>query len=348
MAYLNDLKEYSFTMTSFVGNEDEILNLRNKNRTIKKDRSYLQWRYLGLKTKKAPEIFWIKNKNGTEIGMASIIYRPYWINNKLLDLMVLGDISLNKQYRGTGLAKIFFNYLSKQLLERKNCFALVLPNIVAKKVLKGANWQEREELNNYVLLLNPYNKIKEKIKYNIISFMLAKIWKGYVNLLFWIINDQDYTIAIKSEFDNKFDVLWEKFNKKGLCIGDKGLTYLQWRYKNKNILIAQCFLKNEMVAYLIYKIIDISKDCIIYDLISYKKSKVLPFLKLFIQYVNYNEEIESIRMKMNSSHMYAKELKKIGFFSRKEGDVFQLLMSKNIKNEEKKISWMITEADKDI
>src|SRR4051794_28822660 len=91
--------EYRVAFTSYDGEEDHVLRLRNLTRETIQDRSYLDWRYRSPPGQPKPIIAWVLDARGGRVGMAGLIFRPYWIDGALAAVAVLGDIALNEDLR---------------------------------------------------------------------------------------------------------------------------------------------------------------------------------------------------------------------------------------------------------
>src|SRR5438445_1861291 len=90
---------YRLAVTGYAGFEGEIQRLRNANRPLARTATYLNWRYAGSAGAPDPKIFWISDGTERFLGMAALIFRPFWVNGELQHVAVLGDISLDAGLR---------------------------------------------------------------------------------------------------------------------------------------------------------------------------------------------------------------------------------------------------------
>ena len=345
------MSEFSFLVTPYPGFEDEILCLRNRNRSVPKNRAYFDWRYLGQETLTPPEILWVKAPSSAFVGMASLIYRPYWLDNKQYEFMVLGDISLDREYRGTGLADEFFHYMKRHIKNKVSPCALVIPNMAAQKVLERCGWHAKERLVHHVLLLNPEKKIHSYVKFELLSKILSKWYLVLLSKRLRAIQTKGLSITIITKFGEEFDIFWNALDKSNICLRDRSQRSLQWRYGNRpggeSFFIAACHSAGELVAYLVYSINEKSGASIIYELMAINKSYLNGLVKLFVNYIQENFQLDSMRIVLNEKHPYAHQLRKIGFSPRKGGQSIQVLAPDHPEVPLNSFRWLLTAGDKD-
>jgi len=346
------MSEFSFLVTPYLGFEEEVLCVRNRNRSIQQDRVYLDWRYIGQETQTPPEILWVKTSSGDFVGMAALIYRPYWIDNKQYEFMILGDISLDKECRGTGLADEFFLYIKRHIESKTKPCALVIPNIPARKVLNRCGWYEREPLVHHVLLLNPEKKIRSIPKLKIFSNILAK---GYLFLLaarLKTIQTKGVLFNIVTEFGEEFDLFWNAFDKKNICLRDRSRKSLQWRYGDRpgeeSFFIVTAHLAGDLIAYIVYSINNELGSSNVYELMAIDKKYLNALVKWFINYLQTDFHLDSIRIALNREHPYSTHLRKIGFSPRKGGQAIQVLVPENPQASLGAHRCLLTAGDKDV
>nr|WP_163337114.1 hypothetical protein [Desulfopila sp. IMCC35008] len=284
--------------------------------------------------------------------MTSLIYRPYWLDNTPFAFPVLGDISLNEEYRGTGLADHFFSYISKQIKSKKCPCALVIPNEAARKVLGRCGWNEREKLVHHVLLLNPEKKFLALVKPKLFSQILSSFYRIFLAARLKTIPGSELSLNIIEHFDEEFNVFWKALEKQDFCLRDRSKKSLNWRYgeypADKTFFIATCHVRETLCGYLVYVINDESSTIIIYEVITLQEKYLPGFIKRFINYLQKNGKFTSIRIVTNEYHPYAKKLKRIGFAPRKGEQSIQVFIPDHPEVPLNKCRWFLTAGDKDV
>src|SRR2546430_5984453 len=112
---VRDGGEFSCEVTGFHGYEQQILGLRNANRDEPETLEYLAWRYRRSADSPEPQVFWLLSPDRQRVGMASVVFRPYWSNNTRVQTAVVGDISLDTRWRGRGLGQVLLRFMTEYL-----------------------------------------------------------------------------------------------------------------------------------------------------------------------------------------------------------------------------------------
>jgi len=341
-------EKISFSVTTYEGFEDEVLHLRNRNRPDSKTREYMDWRYLGEKSSVPPLIFWARHANGLPVGMASLIARPYWIDNHLRNVFALGDISLDHHVRGKYLGKKLIHFMNSYLYRELKQPAFVIPNTPINQILKGSEWHRACPFFWYLWVLDPIAKLIPFLAES--KFCLA-FKAGYRFLMLkWLgrFSQNSLKLIGIDYIDESFDDLWEAIPKKGVVIRDRSADSLCWRFENHPSTYFQIKKLTDGRKNLGYIIFTVDGDglCRIVDLLVLKRYLIIPMITLFLREQCKNKNISCIRIKLSSNHIYSESLKSIGFIRRQEKDIFQFYLP-SYKNAEKKYNWLITIADKD-
>jgi hypothetical protein len=339
----------SFAVTQYKGFEEEVQRLRNLNRPFPQTRGYLDWRYTGDRTDHPALIFWAQLTDGKRVGMAGIAFRKYWIDGNPQSIAVLGDISLDAGFRGTGVARDFFCYINAYL-NRESCQGLVLPNQAAMKSLAKAGWIIGDTLVSYVCLLDPEKKIASLLKNNYVAVLLSKTIRPLISSRISSIRTQDYSMRDVDAFDESFEQFWQGINKRGLILRDRSFFTLRWRYAGHpecNFKIAQFYKEQNLIGYIIYQV-DAEKSCIVEDLLVEDKHTIKPLAALFLKNLISQKKVASVRIKMNQKNPYSPFLRKAGFFQRKSGTVFQLYNGHRDPSVFDNLAWHIMSGDKDV
>jgi GNAT superfamily N-acetyltransferase len=293
--------------------------IRNRNRLEKKSLEYVFWRYQGQENAGGYDIFWV-NYNDQKVGMAAVIRRPYYLYGKKKQLLVLGDISLDKEYRKKGVADQLFEAMHDFYSDGEEC-GFVFPNNDAKRVLTSHGWDYVEPLIHYVLLLNPYKRIRSFTKSHTISIVSSTIVRFLLKLRLSFVNSKEYEIKFVNNFPDTLDEFFTEFDKSGYVISDKTLDSLVWRYSEtyfgpREIIL---FYKHgRLIGFCVYKYGDDNTVCYVYDFLCLKKTYAKFYLKLILEYF-FKKNIYSVRLMFNKSNIYVNTLKSFGFIGRNEG-----------------------------
>jgi hypothetical protein len=339
----------NFSISTYQGVEAEVLSLRNRNRPVPRTQKYLDWRYLGLKSVRKPIIFWVQLKNRTRIGMAAIIFRPYWVNDELREVGILGDISLDMEYRGRGVARSWFAFVNGYL-EKEGILGLVIPNPVAGKLLSATGWQIREKIVHHVYLLNPNLKLVTLVKSKKMAQCLGEFVSRIKGFSLARRDTAEFEIEEARTVDWSFDALWNNSSKKNMVVLDKGLPYLHWRYMKKlgsNYSVSKFLKNNRYVGYVIYSISVTDGTATIFEIFAEEGQEIKKMMIQFVRLKQKTYNLNSIRCPLNERHPYSSQLCDIGFSKRIEDTKF-LTFSSDIDFIDSRNQWVITGGDKDV
>lgn len=335
-------------VTSYDDHAYDVLKMRNNNRPNTKTKAYLDWRYIGYKSKNAPKIIWIKNNDNKKIGMVGVIYREYWLGNKKKEIAVIGDISLNKESRGKGIGKKLFQCLN-EILIKENSVGFVIPNTAAKKSLMSVGWHIEEKLIPHLFLINPAIYIKKYIKSNIITNVCGYICRRIINKLVLSKKTKEYEfVDIKEIDDLKYQLATIKAKKRNFR--ERSCEMLQWRYfRHPDVKYHFLIIKhhNNSVGYIVYTLNPDNNGYIIYDFIVNDSGHVKYAIKSLIYKITKEDNVAFLRILLNHKHPYTKQLSRTGFIKRESTSCFQTF-NHHDRHENFICEWFIGSGDKDV
>lgn len=342
--------EFYIETDLYKGNEEKVLEIRNRNRNNNVTQEYLNWRYLGHQSNKPPIVFFVKSKAQSIVGMASIIYRVYSIYGQKFEVPVLGDISLDEDLRGTGVAKKLFNEINKYLGQDNAPFAFVLPNIAARKSLVKADWKTEQNLVRYVFFLNPkgaLRNVKNKICKTLAGFT-SELVSRLIKIFLYLNQCNNIEMRSIQSFSKAFDKLWVNIPKKKWITKERISEYLRWRYlehPHDAFQVFEFYGKNEFIGYIVAKYAKKEKTFSIYELFAKDEKYLKSVIRKFLYQCTCMDKIDSVRITLNQKNPYSKILQKAFFIQRPTDNVFQI---KYLKQDFDEPDWLITTGDKDV
>ncbi len=343
------MSSFSFSVTEYKGFEKEVLHLRNKNRSNIVNQEYMNWRYSGHECERSSLVFWVNDECGKKVGMVGMAFRPYWVKNKILNVSVIGDISLNSELRGQGIGRELFIFMNSYIKKEQLLPALVIPNTQAGKSLTSSGWKTPEQLLPHVFLINPSEKISRFIKNKCLSNVCGKIFQKILStgLRLWP-SDNGISLERTTEFCRSFDLFWAVFPKEGVIIRDRSSSMLAWRYLNhpelefETVIVKKC---GEMIGYVVYNIDKERELCAVYDFLTFEKREKAVIIE-FIKHILTVPDVRSVRILLNQNHPYSEELRQVGFVRRSEMRTFQIFSEDSVY-EGIFPQWFINYSDKD-
>src|SRR2546429_9517048 len=143
----------------------QILGLRNANRDEPETLEYLAWRYRRSADSPEPQVFWLLTPERQRIGMASVVFRPYWSNNTRVQTAVVGDISLDTRWRGRGLGQALLRFMTEYLdVHFPQQPAFVIPTEAARRALSKVGWVTSGTLVPHVYVLDPTRYVRALVR----------------------------------------------------------------------------------------------------------------------------------------------------------------------------------------
>lgn len=342
-------EKVSFDVTPYCGNENDVIRLFNKNRSEKKSRTYMDWRYKGEKSENPALIFWVLDSKKNRIGMTALIFRSYLVSGKPCIFGIGGDASINIEFRSRGIGKEFFIFIRK-FMENVDypCFALA--NEEAKNALISARWKIEDGIVSYVFILDASEKIAEKIKNKFVYKLFVNLFNRSLMMRLKLIHTRKIKYKEVKDFGKLHETFFKKVESNGFITRDRNMSTIRWRYidhPQNEYVIEQAAIDNDIIGIIIYHFSG-DKKIVINDFVVIKTAYVKSVMSGFIQdKKNKNNVLSSIRLVMNNKHPYAKILRRVGFFKRNEEGslvVFSSEKTQNIDNHR----WFITYGDKDI
>lgn len=341
----------SYCQTPYAGVEDQVLRLRNKNRPDERDSGYMAWRYAHADTSAAPVIFWACDKNCKHVGMAGLTFRSFWVDNQPSTFAILGDIALDKEYRGTGVAKQLFQFMNAYIQKAAISCSLVIPNIAAEKSLAAADWMIVESLVPHVFMLDPTEKIRKLLKIRLVASLLGKTIRSLVRAKLVRDNLDDYGMETLHAFDESFESFWQAFPKQRMIVGERSLAYLRWRYEkhpSSTYVVCKFIYKSKFIGYIVHTISEGSRSCVIYELMASDQKHIKPMCYVFLRNIlKAQNEVNSVRITLNESHPYAALLSRLGFVRRESAVKLQVYSHSKTRFADN-ARWYITAGDKNV
>ena len=341
-----DAKALQFSVTDYSGSEDEILRLLNANRPDTKTRRWLDWRYAQRPDAPAPKVFWLRYPDRHAVGMASLIYRRYWVNGQPRDLAVLGDISLREDLRGRGLGRQLMAFVGQHLNSWPDQTGFVIPTAAAERCLDTTGWTTVGSLVPHVFLVDPTEAFMRLLRHQLLARGVASVFRGLMTTGLCLSGSGK--LQFVDDVDETFDMFWRQFPKRNVILRDMSQETLRWRYirhPDYRFSVAKLMSDGELTGYLIFEIGQQDGTCRIHDVLVKRPQDLRRMLSLFARHVQRMGGPSSIRLVLADHHPYRRNLWKCGFMTRPAQAVFQVRSARGVFDH---CTWYVTSGDKDV
>jgi hypothetical protein len=293
--------------------------------------------------------FAVHGAEQTPVGCIGIGARRFFVRGAEVAFGVLVDFVVSPKHRSV------FPALLLQRQGRSHALASMqavygLPDLKAVAVCKRLETHVSFELPRYV-------RIVRSMVY------LQRLAPGWVILPFAALVDladktasavQLMTARVKGSwvesFDARFDRLWDRVDKSGMCIGDRRSAFLHWRYKQqpnrKYLVFAIHHKKSEEIA--MYFVCETGNGGLkVKDFLSDEGSSDIKAGLLLLSQQARRMGLNFVEIEIAGSDAIKSALKRAQFTSRSSRPFFAVI-NEPFRNQAQAVPWYITAADEDV
>lgn len=350
--------ELSLGVKSYLECVDVLMAFRNRNRAIVRDREYFDWRYRDRPCAIPAEVVWAES-GGQPVGALSVFPHDYFMLESEYPLGVLGDISVDPEFRGQGIAGAMFRFLSGIDLQQRLNGGIVLPNEEAARPLLKNGWFEANRLDRYVRVLDVCPYIERRIGHKGLASALAwplnaAIRRAPYEILSGWRKRSGFQSAVITSLDDRFDDLWQRSAKRGHILGVRSAAYLRWRYERHPVNRYEIFTlmrADDLCGYVCFRMAD--GACLIDDIFAESGGAVVSeLLRAFLRHLREQQIATTVTVNINSSYLNI-PWRRFGFSRR--ADFQHVLVAPGgtgsgdlLTSVSGKAGWHIAAGDKDV
>ncbi len=341
------MPEVSCTVTAFAGSESQILRLRNANRERPETLEYLRWRYESLPDCPKSCVFWLWS--GAEcIGMASAIFRPYYLDGRREPVAVIGDISLDARWRGRGLGRTLLRFMTTHLEQHyPDHAALVIPTESARRALEACGWRMAGTLSPLVYVLDPATYLQPLVRSAALARALGASIRSCVKGWVSRYAPRRGSLHLSDSLPGLPDAHAGQKAPPGIAIRDRSAWLLEWRYArhpHTRFTFASLQDGGAVKALLVFEDCTLDGSCTIYDLLSETAEDLRGLVALFILHALRSGRFTTLRAALDAHHPASSCLRRLGFVGRPDDAVFQVHSASGVAEG---LQWRISQGDKD-
>jgi GNAT superfamily N-acetyltransferase len=336
----------SCTATAFQGFEAEILRLRNSNREHGETLDYLKWRYQSTAGAPDPRVYWLLDAAERPIGMASAIFRPYSINATAGYVAVIGDISIDKEWRGRGLGRTLLQFMTTELdREHAGHPGLVIPTETARRTLARVGWATAGSLAPLIYVLEPSPYLQPFVRSERVARGLARAVQSGTRFLARAFASREGSLAIADSPRTTRAFLLGQQTPPGVVQRILSPETLEWRYtqhpraKFQFVTYVRSGSTNGLLVFE-----ELERSCTIYDLVACSARDLRDMLAHFILDILSRSRVISVRLLLDDRHPARDCLRVLGFVPRPAEAAFQVHW---LAGDAQSLQWRISQGDKD-
>jgi GNAT superfamily N-acetyltransferase len=345
---VHDSGEFSCEVTGFHGYEQEILRLRNANRDNPETLEYLYWRYQRSPDSPEPQVFWLLTPDHQRVGMASVVFRPYWSNKTRVHVAVVGDISLETRWRRRGLGQVLLRFMTEYLdAHFPQQPGFVIPTEVARRTLASVGWVTPGALIPHVYVLDFTRYVRALVGSGWLAAHAAVQIRRLARGVARACAPRDGTLHFRDALDASLCEFACRLPPSEGAVHDMGPEALKWRYvkhPNTRFTFATFNRSGEVFGFLVFEESSLEQTCSIYDLAARTGRDIRAMLALFILRGLSTPGLSTVRVLLDDRHPYRACLRRLGFFARPPDAVFQV---RSPRGGVERLAWRVTQGDKD-
>lgn len=350
--------ELSLGVRSYPECVDDLIAFRNRNRPTVRDRRYFDWRYQERPCAIPAVVLWAET-GGRAVGALSVFPHDYYVVEGEYPLGVLGDISVDPEFRGQGIAGAMFRFLAGVDLQRRLGGGIVLPNEEAARPLRKNGWIEANRIGRYVRILNVRPYLERRLGRGTLASGLswplnAAVGRAPLEILAGWRNEGGFRSAVTTTVDGRFDDLWRRCAKRGHVLGVRSAAYLRWRYERHPVNRYEIFTlsrADELCGYVCYRMTD--GMCIVDDVFAASTgASVRELLRTFLGHLRQQRTAHAVTVNVNQSYL---EIPWRGFGFSRRADFQRVLVAnsgaiagRRFTDVAAAAAWHVTAGDKDV
>lgn len=351
----SQMSDVSFSIVPYEACVQEVILFRNANRVLARDRGYFQWRYERRPCRQKPVIVWGVNSKGRKIAAASVIPHDFYLIDGVYPVGLLGDISVDQESRGTGVATRMLQFLQQEPACQTMCACVVLPNDDLVHSLERGNWCNATTIARFVKVVDigprlhkwlgtrgPLLGLPRGINF-LARFACMEGWRPFRS---------PYHAIEVGDFDYEFDELWDELPKHGRVLALRNRNYLHWRFHEHPVeryRIIEIRHGRRLRGYVVFHVAD--SVVIIDDFLTVDTTAGSWLIRELLALVRHERLATDIQVRYNAGNFLAIPWPQFGFMRRRDSqrvmanassaDRCPLLSSDGF-------DWFITAGDKDV
>jgi Acetyltransferase (GNAT) family len=293
-------------------------------------------------------VFWLQAANGERIGMASVVFRPYWIHAARVHAAVVGDISLDARWRGQGLGRLLLQRMTAYLDEHfPQHPGFVIPTEAARHALAKAGWETQGTLVPHVYVVDATRYVRALVRSAWLAAAIARPLRWLARALAWVHVPRAAELVLADKPGEALRSFVRGMVPGESALHDFGAQTLKWRYQehpNTHFVFASYMRGNELRGFLVFEESSLEGTCHIYDLLTRTPADTRALLALLLLRALDTPGIIAVRMLTDGRHPCRRALRVLGFSARRAEAVYQV---HSADGSAERCIWRVTQGDKD-
>ena len=182
-----------------------------------------------------PASCWIARDSATGniLGTTAIFPKKILVDGQPAIGAIAGDLGVNKKYRNLGIAKMLQRASVEYFISSDLDFLYGTPNIVSEQVCKNAGFEIIGRTVRMVKIIRSHDYIKRVVKIPFLSKILARPVDEFLKFFSEerrMPRPDKFSAELLEDFDDRFDLLWQKMSDRHRMIGERTRQFLHFRF----------------------------------------------------------------------------------------------------------------------
>lgn len=342
----------TFQVAAYPDCAPELIEFRNDNRSVRRDRAYFDWRYGARPCTEPPIVIWAE-MGGRRVGALTVFPHDFHIIDRERPVGVLGDISVGEEHRGSGIAGAMFDYIAQVEPLRKLYGCVVLPNEGAARALRRSGWRDASPIRRFAKVLDFRSRFAHRSAANPLRTLARPIDLLLRRFTYeGVYRQGSHQCALVSHIGDAFDEVWNKADKQGKVLAVRNARYLRWRYQHhplNSYRVLAIMDRGEQCGYAMYRLA--GGVCFVEDVFTRDPGReAAHVIGLLLKHLREQSHVSSVSVSINRSPLNF-PWRRFGFSRRAD---FQRVMTSHGSpaatgsTAHPTEGWHITAGDKDV
>ena len=348
---------YSITKADPKKNRDDIFNIWERNFPGVLETKF-EWIYENNPA--GPAQVWLvrHEESGEYVGVTALFPRRFVINGKSFIGGIAGDLLVNRDHRSAGPALKLQRSLLSAIQDGTVDFVYGFPNKASEAIHKRVGYKVLGEKVRLVKVLKTAPQLSKLPSGKYLGFFLSRFFDFILRLLSvetWYIPRKSFVCEEVKDFDQRFDLLWEKTSPLFMTTGTRTAEYLRWKFINTphgtNKIFAMFDADKKYVkGYIVYRHLERSIEIRDFSF-SQDKKAVFVLMASFLKHAR-SLGAQSITIALLKNKKVVDHMKYFGFVERNDNQHVLICLPDEILSKyvflKHSNNWLLLQSDDDM
>jgi len=290
------------------------------------------------------------------VGHLADIPKRFSVQGKIVLGTLTHDMMVHPDYRRKGISAATAEYAIHRVEREKGMFmtAYSIQEESLNSLLK-VGWKEVMRLPVLVFPIQFYGIVNRYLRFQSLSLLIGGVMRFFYFFLFGLRKKRKIEGTVVErvyEWDEMYDLFWEKALSLYPIMGNRSRSYLTWRYlrhPTRSYVIYRALQKGEMKGYIVLRRVELLQfnSAVIVDLLALDEETLSKLVEKGVEH-SHREKTDLLGFMVPKPHPYYQSLRKEGFLP--SFKTFHFLVYSHFREEvlfDPK-GWYVTWGDTDV